>query len=248
MATLRANHLRFPAEHPWLIKDGLLVYGFEIYSPMSFAIVKEHLSKLARKIGINLIPVYTNHYLVFRREDSTHDFSLWTYEYLGAALSAVAHSFTKRFTVMSIASGHNIASFMPYGSNPLIDPNYSSCDLRIRYDNVRLTRLEKTALIAQWDDALQYLRVCDRIQHYNLDRFNCGRCEKCIRTMLALIIQGVLGKTRAFPYQDVTREMIASCGRISSDRKDYYLEMLKPLEALGRHDLVSGIKESIGYA
>ena len=247
MATLRANHLNFPKEHPWRIKDGLLVYGFEIYSPESFEIVKEHLSKLARRISINLIPVYTNHYLVFRKENGEHDFGFWTHEYIGAALAAVAHSFAKRFTVVSIASSHNIPSLVPYGSNPLLDPNYSSCDLRIRYDNIRLARLEKTAMIAQWDDALQNLRVCDRIQQYKPDQFNCGKCEKCVRTMLALIVQGALDKTKAFPHRDVTKEMILKCGRIPSDRQDYYLEMLKPLDALGRHDLVAGIKESIGH-
>jgi len=245
MSTLRANHLNFPVGHPWRIQDGFLVYGLEIYSPEIFDLVRKHLTELARRIQITLIPVFTNHYLSLRNEDGKHHYDFWNYEYMGAALAAVAHSFADRFSVVSIASSDDIPSIVPYGSHPLLDPNYSSCDLRIRHDNIRRSRMEKTGMIAKWPDVLEYLRVCNQIKSYTPDSFNCGKCEKCIRTMLALVAHAALDKTHAFPHKDVTHEMIMKGSPITPARQIYYKEMIAPLKNIGRDDLVEGIKEKI---
>jgi hypothetical protein len=237
-ATLRANRLNFPSEHPWSIKDGLLVYGLELDKPEAFEYVVDSLSGAAQDIGITLIPVYTNVYLNYRQEDAADGFMFWTYEFQGSALSAIAHTFAQRFTVVSIAAGDDIPHLYPYGSHPVLDPNYSSSDLRIRHDGVALSRFTKAKLVADWDVALQNLRVCNYYKRYQPGQLNCGQCEKCVRTMLELLALGVLDQTRAFPHDDVSEELVRTAVRIRhDDLMYYYQELIAPLAERGRHDL-----------
>lgn len=244
-ATLRANRLDIPPEHFWFMQDGLFAYGLEMDNPQSFEYVIDTLSGVAQEIGINFIPVYTNLYLTYRPEDETNKFRFWTHEFQGAALSAIAHAFARRLTVVSIASGDDIANLNPYGSHPVLDPNYSSVDLRIRHDNVHLSRLEKTRLIADWEVALQHLRVCNHFRHYSAGHFNCGRCEKCVRTMLALVALGVLDRTQAFSEDDVSVEVAEAGVHVDEEHIHYYTELLTPLAQQGRQDLVQVVERKI---
>lgn len=252
LATLRANRLNFPFEHPGSIKDGLLIYGQNIESdnrPGSFERAVSTLSDVARDAGITLIPVYTN------IRDLNKDTKFFLAQFHGAILSAVAHAFARRLTLVSISASDSIPTlslvnrqfFRPNGSHPLIDPNYSSCDLRIRHDGVTLSRLAKTKLVADWDAALQNIKVCGP----NWPGENCGRCEKCVRTMLALLALGVLDKTNAFPEDDVSEELLSKISIkkpiVKNDYtvRDDYLELIPPLAEKGRHDLVRIIKRKL---
>jgi hypothetical protein len=133
---------------------------------------------------------------------------------------------------------------MPYGTHPLLDPSYSSRDMRIRHENVTMSRLDKTALIAEWDVALQHMRVCNRTYNYRPETFNCGQCEKCVRTMLELVALGKLGETNAFPVHDVSPELVlASAGAHDHHLEMDYLVLLDPLARIGRHDLVKAIRQ-----
>ena len=250
LALLRANRFNFPLQHPGSIKDGLIIYGQNIESdnrPETFEQAVTALSRVARDAGLTLIPVYTNiRYL-------NKDTEFFIAQFHGAILASVAHAFTRRFTAVSIAASGDIASFSapsrqncsPYGSHPLLDPNYSSSDLRICHDGLRLSRFAKTKLVADWDIALQNIRVCKP----NWPGKNCGRCEKCVRTMLALVALGVLDKTQAFSEDDVSKEMVSTI-RIKKQTaqrgftiEDSYVELITPLAKKGRDDLVEAIED-----
>lgn len=251
-ATLRANRMHFPPEHPRAIRDGILVYGLEQDDPELFTHVLTSLTDVADKAGIALVPVYTNIYLNYRQEDATHGFKFWGDKFGGAALSAVAHAFARRFDSVSIAATYSTRTIEPWGSHPLLDPNYSSHDLRILHDGIRLTRLDKVKLVAGWDVALQNIRVCNRYKHYQAGMLNCGRCEKCVRTMLALTALGVLERTRAFPEQDVSPELLMKSVDMTKSGYDVFMklqyeELLGPLSAVGRHDLVRVIERKLSH-
>lgn len=248
LATLRANRLNYPAEHPGSIKDGLLVYGLEVGTDYDeyevFSKIYEALHDLAARGELTLIPVYTNLYRVQR--DIDPDWQFWTYEFQGTALAAVAHAFTRSLDTVSIASTFDIANLQPWGSHPLLDPSYSSRDMRIRHSNAALSRLEKTALVADWDVALHHMRVCNRTHNYRPETFNCGRCEKCLRTMLGLLALGKLNQTTVFPVQDVNAELVDAGVRVHNPYvESCYRELLKPLAARGRQDLVRAVQKRI---
>jgi len=239
-AVLRLNHLGFPGEHPWRIRDGIVIFGLEQDDPVVFERVRNSLKRAADEIGIALIPVYTNVYLNYRNEDK--GFAFWFYKFQSSALSSVAHALSNRITVASIASDYGVADQWPHGSDPRLDPNFSSAELRIRHDGVSLTRYERIKLISEWDTAIRHLRVCNQFKKYGREVFNCGRCEKCVRTMLALVSLGVLDRTDAFPMKDVSPDML-----VPINRRTYahYVDLLAPLQKRGRDDLVNAINERL---
>ena len=245
LATLRANRIHYPLEHPGSIKDGLLVFGLEIREPRIFRYVLDSVSVLAEDANVILIPIFTNIRSLGPEDDMEFWGKFWLNEFMGATFSAIAHAFSKRLTVVSINSCHDIPNLIPYSSHPLINPNYSSSDLRIRHEGIALSRYEKTKLVAGWDLALQHLRVCNRTELYQPGMLNCGICEKCVRTMLAIAAIGMLEKTCAFPIRDVNEELVMTTVQLAANTFPLYRELIAPLEEVGRHDLVRAVERKI---
>jgi hypothetical protein len=99
-------------------------------------------------------------------------------------------------TVLIAATDH-YTQLSPWGSHPLLDPLWSTEATTIIHDGSEATRAEKIMnWICRSDLALQNLRVCLSPN----DQYNCGRCEKCLRTMIPLYVAGCLGRS-AFPRE-----------------------------------------------
>jgi len=243
LAALRANKQIYPEEHPGSIKDCLLVHGFDIGGVIErgmkyhvFDRARAALSAVAKDTNVTLIPVYTNiRHLCDERD-------LWLDKFFGAVLASVGHAFASRLHLVYIASSYDIPNLVPCGSHPLLDPEYSSFDLRIKLLGLSLSRLEKLRLVADWDVAFQNFRVC---LANVADRLNCGRCEKCVRTMTELVAIGALDKTDAFVENDVSPELLSSFNIKIRHRAPFYQEMLSPLKERGRDDLVQTIKSML---
>jgi len=239
LAALRANKKNYPEEHPGSIKDCLLVHGFDIGGVIErgmkyhvFDRAKAALSAAAKDANVTLIPVYTNiRHLCDERD-------LWLDKFFGAVLASVAHAFASRLDLVYIASSYDIPNLVPCGSHPLLDPEYSSFELRIKLMGLSLSRLEKLRLVADWDVAFQNFRVC---LANVADRLNCGKCEKCVRTMTELIAIGALDKTHAFVENDVSPELFSGFKITIRHRAPFYEEMLPFLKERGRDDLVRTI-------
>ncbi|MEY2439703.1 MAG: hypothetical protein QOI34_1088 [Verrucomicrobiota bacterium] len=236
LATLRMNQLNFPSTHPGSFKDGLLIFGLEVDRNEDFKIVSEWLSQLADHTGITLLPVYTN------ERTLEQDWDFWIDVFEGAVLAAVAHGLTGRLSSATIAASFDIPNLHRVASHPILDPFYSSEQMRIYHDGSALSRFEKIRLLANWDMGLQYIRVCNVTSAYQRDRLNCGQCEKCIRTMLGLLAVGALDKTRAFPGTELSGAVIKE--RVILHRKNFrfWPELIVPLEQIGRSDLAEAIK------
>jgi hypothetical protein len=243
LAALRINKTTYPERHPGSVKDCLLVHGFDIGGVIErgmkyhvFDRAQKALSKIAKDADVTLIPVYTNiRHLCDERE-------LWLDRFFGAVLAAVAHAFSARLNLVYIASSYDIPNLTPCGSHPLLDPAYSSYDLRIIHRDLALSRLEKLRIVADWDVAFQNFRVC--LANVS-DRLNCGKCEKCIRTMTELVAIGLLDKTNAFVENDITPEQLAQFDITIRHRDSFYREMLAPLKKQGRDDLVQTINKML---
>jgi hypothetical protein len=88
---------------------------------------------------------------------------------------------------------HTYQRLKPWGSSPLLDPLWSSDRLAIIHDGCEASRPEKIAYIATSDAALESLHVC--AQHHT----NCGSCEKCVATQVALRNADALDRATTFP-------------------------------------------------
>ena len=246
LSALRNNRLHFPKEHPRSIKDGLLVYGLlkgeDEFNPAFEGVVRA-VSKIANDADLTLIPVNTNIYTHLK--DLDLNFHFWKYEYQGAALSSIAHAFSQRLTEVSIASTFDLANLDVWGSHPLLDSNFSSNSFQIHHENFVSSRLAKIELIAEWDTAIKNLVVCNKTQ-YQHDRLNCGKCDKCVRTMTALLALNLLHQTNTFSASDVSESLLVKAAKISdSYGASCYRELILPLSAQGRDDLVRGIQRAI---
>lgn len=253
LAGLRYNRLNYPSDHPASIKDALFIYGQNIESdnrPEIYENAIKSFSKVVDETGITIIPIYTN----IRSLDEDPKF--FADQFHGAILGAVAHTFVKRLGIVYISATDDIPSLVlqgqgikyckPWGSHPMLDPNYSSTDLRIRHDALQLSRFEKMKTVAGWDAGLQIIKVCGD----NFPGENCGTCEKCIRTSLALLALGVLDKTNAFPLNDISEAHIADFSlRLDTDydwtNQHQYLELIPHLAKIGRQDLVQAVGQLV---
>lgn len=170
------------------IDNLILIHGFDIplADTVTFGMAEAQAREAAALFGKRLIVVRTNmHFELPIPFD-------WKW-YHGPSLAAVTHALAPVHARVYIASTHSYAELHPWGSNPLIDPLWSSEGVEVIHDRGD-SRLEKLRLLASHPEALARLRVCWE----NTGQYNCGRCEKCVRTMLVLRGLGV-PSSRAFP-------------------------------------------------
>jgi hypothetical protein len=151
---------------------------------------------MAAGLGVHLIEVRTN----LRDFSDAH---LGWGIYHGAALAAVALMLAPTVNRVLIPSSHNYSDLFAWGSHPILDPLWSTEAVRVENDGCEALRIEKLALVAQSDVALRTLRVCFRNKN---DVYNCGRCEKCLRTAVALYALGALDRCTTFePHVNLRR-------------------------------------------
>jgi len=151
-------------------------------------------AKMLASLGMNLIRVRTN---VRERGDSWHDAH-------GATIASCLMLLQGGYAEGLIASSRPYRNLtLPYGSSPVTDWLMSSDAFQIVHDGAAFTRSEKIRELANWPEALRYLQVC--WEGGQPDR-NCGRCEKCIRNILAFRAAG-LGLPECFE-QDVSDSQI----------------------------------------
>ncbi|ABW10207.1 hypothetical protein Franean1_0749 [Parafrankia sp. EAN1pec] len=152
-------------------------------------VVSDSLRRTVESLGKELIELETD----LRALSDPH--VSWP-AYVSSGLATVAHLLSRRFGRALVAGTLAYHELQPLASHPLTDPLLSSDQIAIEHDGCDATRQEKVAFIARHPAVRRNLRVC--WENPGGD-FNCGRCEKCLRTMLALESLGVLGEFTCFP-------------------------------------------------
>jgi len=116
--------------------------------------------------------------------------------YFGSILGATCRLVAPEIGLVYVPSSQSYRWMLENSSHPLIDHLWGGGGLEVVHDAAELTRPEKLELIADDDLVRRSLRVC---WHGAADaRGNCCRCEKCLRTMVALEALGVRGEFKAF--------------------------------------------------
>jgi hypothetical protein len=84
-----------------------------------------------------------------------------------------------------IGTSKSIRALGMWNSHPMLDPLWSTERTEVVHHGIEANRIEKAAALAASDVAWTDVHVClDEPQ-------NCGRCEKCVRTMVELHLVGV---------------------------------------------------------
>ncbi len=163
---------------------------------------------------------------------------------MGAGLASIAHAFSRRITRLLIPSTGCSGIAPPWGTHPLLDPNFSGSDLEVRHDGVQLSRLQKTAIVSEWAAAMSILQCC--LQNEGIpEAINCGRCGKCLRTMVQLAALGKLEMTPTFPHVRITPQTIDAAEFDLEGDVGSLEECIEPFERMGRLDLVQAIRDRI---
>lgn len=152
--------------------------------------VSDMLDHVGKEFGMSVIEIESN----IRGFLEHYDIS-WSMGH-GDAFACVGHLLAPYFKKIYIPSSFTYANLFPWGTHPLTDPLRSSESIEFVHDGNEASRPQKAALLAKSDIALRFLRVC----FHNVDSaYNCGQCEKCIRTMINLQAAGALGRCTTFP-------------------------------------------------
>ena len=180
-------------QHRDEITELVFVHGFDV--PLERATASDRIvdgvRSAAAEMGKPLVEVWTD---LRRFSDPRVSWNL----YHGAALAMVAHLLSARFERVYVPATHTFAHLLPWGSHPLLDPLWSTEALEIVHDGAGVTRPEKVEFVSAHDVALSWLRVC---WESRATAYNCGSCEKCLRTMAALELSGALQRSRTFPVR-----------------------------------------------
>ncbi|WP_344334007.1 hypothetical protein [Kitasatospora putterlickiae] len=154
-------------------------------------------------------------------------------DYHGAALGSTALALQGLLGRCLIAAGFEYRHLPPYGSHPVLDHLWSTEALEVVHDGADATRAQKVARrLARSELALGNLAVCWRDRPGR----NCGACEKCLRTMVALELAGVLPRCATLPgVLDLERLRTVPMG--SADARDAMREVGLDAGARGRPDL-----------
>jgi hypothetical protein len=178
------------------IDDLILVRGYNIrLEPEDERLWNEAVEAgraLAAELGKRLVPVRTNVRSLLEMRHCP-----WGMCH-GAALAHVALLLQPWLRTVYVPSTFDIDRIFPWGSHPDLDPLWSTEHLELVHDGTGYRRIEKIHRIAESSALLRQLRVCN---NHPDGVYNCGRCSKCIHTMLSLDSAGALKGTAPFPQE-----------------------------------------------
>ena len=172
----------------------IFLHGFDISHRTTFVYkdLLENGNKVARALQKKIVRISTN------LRDFSDPIISWGRLYHGAALASYGLLLEPGFNTIYMAGGHQPRHLHPWGSHPLLDPLWSTETLRFVSEGCETGRVQKIKFLAQFPIAMETLRVCF-INTNN--RYNCGECEKCVRTMIGLHIAGALPNCRTFSHE-----------------------------------------------
>ena len=245
LALLHQNRASFRPGDRGSFADALHVEGLLFPGPDSEsrgrhrARVRRALDGIARAADVALVEVRTN------LRDLEPDQRFLADEWIAPALASAAHLFGRRWSGVTFASGRDIPHLQPRGTHPLLDPCFSTAATEIRHSGIRFSRLEKLRSMAGWTAGIGNLLVC--FDAPDGEAPNCGRCEKCVRTMAELAAIGRLDAAAQFPESRLRPESVRALS-LTALVLDYWEDLLPALAGRGESDLVEAIRERLAAA
>ncbi|MEN7342386.1 MAG: hypothetical protein AAAFM81_05555 [Pseudomonadota bacterium] len=214
----------------------LIGHGFDlkIDDTTAFDEVTTSIDAVAHQFGKTMLPFATN-----IRETSFGKVP-WGFIGHGNAMAAAAILLSPMFGTILVPSSDGYREDKIWGTDPYLDHLFSTSNMRIVHEGSAFTRLEKVAAIADVPGTLPHLRVCWQSWSAN----NCGECEKCYRTQIAIDIVGKLSLASSFPegkYRiENIRKIYCPADRDSAIRI-YYNDMQQRAIKNGRPDIAREI-------
>jgi hypothetical protein len=154
----------------------------------------------------------------------------------GSAYASVGLLLRDQIEALMIPATRAYDRLSPWGSSPLLDRFWSSDSVEIIHDGGEASRFKKVATIAACDLALDGLRSCDRPG----SAYNCGRCEKCLYTLLALRLCGAAHRARSFPEPTPISALLETA--VDPAARTQYQDLMMEAFRVGDRELAQLIK------
>ncbi len=218
----------------------VFVHGFDV--DLDDTSLRQQVTEMLQEVGTGfdkeVIEVETN------LRDFSDEHTGWP-RYHGAALAFSGLVLQPSVDCLLIPSGAPYDELRPWGSHPLLDPRWSTSNLQLIHDGCEASRLDKCRAVGQNDIASGMLRVCWR----NPDgAYNCGRCEKCFRTMLQLLAADALKQCSTFEGE-LDPQILNGSRRVRAAvrQKDFhYHQPLRVLRESGRApEIVEAVENAL---
>lgn len=149
------------------------------------------LKKITNIIGLPLIKVnsnldsFYNETLYFKQTHTLRNASVALL--LQNGISSFMYASAYHFKDCTINKSNDTSK-----SDPISLPLMSTNDMDLISVGNEYTRADKTKMVSQISDSYEFLDVC--ISHRDRKFINCGKCSKCLRTLVTLEIYGALIK------------------------------------------------------
>jgi hypothetical protein len=217
---LQHKHDQDPITYLMLAKG----YDIDRHNDQLWDAITRRFAQIAKEEQATLIEIESN------VRSLTDPILSWTYCH-GGCLAAAALCLRKGISRMYIASSADAEHQALRGSHLTIDHLWSTEALSFVHDGWEASRMDKIDWqIAHSPLALKHLRVC-----YNNGKkstYNCGNCEKCLRTMVSLYAAGVLDRAETFPSH-IDPDRLAAVTIEGYDDAVFHWENLAALRARG---------------
>jgi hypothetical protein len=238
-----SNREDFPADHPLRISHALWIRGLDFpgeeessEAKAAYARLDGPISEIAEEAGVPLARITTN----LRRIEP--DLSFYAHWHLGGALLSGAHLIASRFSTVALGSSWPAEHLVPWGTHPLLDVQYGSAAVSIRHEALGFTRIEKLGRLRPQTRSLERLVTCGDAP--GIASINCGRCAKCVRTLVEMEASGTIAHARSFPPGTVTAATIEGL-ELDNGTEYFWGLLVAPLRALGRENVASAIERKI---
>lgn len=225
------------------LTDLIFVRGFDLAHEGPHAAladeVEGRLREAAGELGMPLHVVTTN----LRESSDPH--LPWDV-YYGCALDAVALFLGPLFDRVLIASDADYEVQGLWGNSWQVDRLWSTEALEIVADGGRHSRMDRLRRVAEDPIACGSLRVCWE----NPDRtYNCGRCQKCLMTLIPLEAIGARERVTSFPPEfDLDPKSLAMLAIPNLVSLSYWEDMLDAAREAERADLEAALAPVLAKA
>ena len=147
----------------------------------------------------------------------------------GGALAALGHLLSEEVERLVIPSSFPYHDSKPWGSHWELDHLWSSRRLAVEHADATLRRDGKVRAIVNQKPVLRHLQVCSETRKAGPPG-NCSKCEKCVRTMIALAMCGRLADCDVFDLRRPIEKRVDDLPIVKAHLVSIYEELLAGID------------------
>lgn len=231
----------------------ILIHGFDISldDEKLWNKTLQNTRTVAEEMGKKIITIQTNirevadkrYSKLWKEKHSKKNSSWWPSVLFGSSLASAGLCLQENLDIILISSaGRSREKLLPWGSHPDLDKFWSTEKLKFTHDELE-KRINKIKYLSKYPLFLKNLRVC---YSKNIENINCGICEKCIRTIVAMELSGIKPSGDTFDKIPDIKNVKTTCFSLKGPVYFQWEQMLEEATLQGNNELADVISIVLG--